>query len=193
VAILPIVEVPDPILKLVAKPVGSVDDRVRKLLDDMAETMYAAPGVGLAAPQVGVSERILVAAVPVRDGLAEEREGDDEIGSKAFLTELVNPLIVERVGKCRYDEGCLSVPGLYLEVERDEDIVIEALDRNGATFRFRARGFYAVVFQHELDHLDGITIYDRLSLLRRKLYLGKLKKMHDGEGSESGAAASARR
>lgn len=181
-AILPIYEVPDPILKQVAAPVSSVDDRIRKLLDDMAETMYAAPGIGLAAPQVGVSERVLVAAVPVRDGVSEEQEGDEEVGSESFLTELVNPVIVERDGVIVWDEGCLSVPEMTIEVERSEHIVIEALDRHGEAIRIDARGFYAVVFQHEMDHLDGITLYDRISGLKRALYLKKRKKRR-GSGS----------
>mgnify|MGYP002632568530 CR=1 FL=1 len=183
-AILPIYEVPHPILKQVAKPVVSVDDRVRRLLDDMAETMYAANGVGLAAPQVGASERILVAAVPLRGGWSEETEEDEEVGTKAFLTEVINPEIIEREGTLLYDEGCLSVPEFSLEVERSERIVIRALDRHGDPFEFQARGFYAVVFQHEIDHLDGVTLYDRMSALKRALYLKKLKKMRkNGAGS----------
>jgi peptide deformylase len=191
-AILPIFEVPHPILKQVASPVGAVDDRVRRLLDDMAETMYAANGVGLAAPQVGVSERILVAAVPLRDGLSEEREEDEEVGTKAFLTQVFNPVIVERSGTLVYDEGCLSVPDFSLEVERSERVVIEALDRTGAPLRFEARGFYAVVFQHEIDHLDGVTLYSRMSALKRALYLKKLKKMKKhgpGSGGDAPEAA----
>jgi peptide deformylase len=174
-AILPIYEVPHPILRKVAVPVKNVDDRVRTLLDDMAETMYAAPGVGLAASQVGVGERILVAAVPIRDGVSEEHE-DDEEGSKAFLTELVNPIITSREGTIVWDEGCLSVPDMIIEVERSDTIVIEALNRNGDTFSFTARGFYSVIFQHEMDHLDGKTLYDRVSGLKKALYLKKLKK-----------------
>jgi len=175
-AILPIYEVPHPILRKVAIPVAAVDDRVRQLLDDMAETMYAAPGIGLAAPQVGVSERIIVAAVPIRSGLSEELEEDEEQGSKAFLTELVNPVIVEADGTYLCEEGCLSLPELTVEVPRHERIVIEALDRRGELLRFEARGFYAVVFQHEIDHLDGKTLFDRLSGLKRSLYLKKRKK-----------------
>lgn len=190
-AILPIYEVPDPILKKVAAPVAAVDERVRTLLDDMAETMYAANGVGLAAPQVGVSERILVAAVPIRDGLSEEEEEDEELGTKAFLTQIVNPEIVERQGTIVWDEGCLSVPDFSMDVERSERIVIEALNRDGEAIRFEARGFYAVVFQHEMDHLDGRTLYDRMSGLKRALYLKKLKKLRKhGAGSRGNAADS---
>jgi peptide deformylase len=184
-AILPIYEVPHPILKQVAKPVAEVDDRVRKLLDDMAETMYAAPGIGLAAPQVGVSERIVVTAVPVRSGLSEESP-TDEGSSKTFLTELVNPIIVEKDGAITCEEGCLSVPDVTIEVDRWERVVVEALDRNGELYAFEARGFYAVVFQHEIDHLDGITLIDRFSALKRGLYLKKQKKkLRDGSGPGS--------
>ena len=191
-AILPIYEVPHPILKQVAEPVAVVDDRVRALLDDMAETMYIANGIGLAAPQVGVSERILVAAVPIRDGVSEEHEEDEEAGTKAYLTEVVNPRIVERSGTLVWDEGCLSVPEYVLEVERAERIVIDALDRDGRPLRFEARGFYAVVFQHEIDHLDGVTLYDRMSALKRALYLKKLRKLRkNGPGSRPNPADTA--
>lgn len=175
-AIRPIIEVPDPTLSQVAAPVSTVDDEIRVLLDDMAETMFAAPGIGLAAPQVGVPKRVIVAAVPVRAGLSEEQEGDDET-DKAFVTEVVNPVIVEKEGKIRCDEGCLSVPEITVEVDRAERIVIEGLDRQGEAIRFQARGFYAVVFQHEIDHLDGITLYSRLGPLKRKLYSKKLQKL----------------
>ncbi len=188
-AILPIVEVPDPLLSRKATPVGEVDDRIRQLLDDMAETMYAAPGIGLAAPQVGVSERLVVVAVPVRDGLSQQQPDDEELGSRAYLCELINPVVVEREGRCAYDEGCLSVPDMTIEVERDRCVVIEALDRTGQAFRFEAHDFYAVVFQHEMDHLDGITLVDRMSPLKRQLYLKKLKKRRrDGSRSAGGAA-----
>lgn len=189
-AILPIYEVPHPILKKVAQPVSVVDDRVRTLLDDMAATMYAAPGIGLAAPQVGVSERILVTAVPVRATVSEEQEEDEEAGSKAYLTELINPEIIEKEGEITFDEGCLSVPDLVVPIDRWERIVIRALDRHGEPFQFEARGFYAVVFQHEIDHLDGKTLVDRLSALKRAMYLKKQKKRHrDGFGSDDRAPA----
>ena len=167
-----------------AKPVPRVDDRVRRLLDDMSETMYAAPGIGLAAPQVGVLERLIVTAVPIRSGVAEEDE-EDEDASKRFLTQLVNPVIVEQEGEVVCEEGCLSVPDVTLDVDRWDRVVIEALDRNGEPIRFEARGFYAVVFQHEIDHLDGKTLVDRLSSLKRTLYLKKQKKkLRDGSGPD---------
>jgi peptide deformylase len=187
-AIRPILEMPHPLLRQVAKPVAAVDDRIRTLLDDMAETMYAAPGIGLAAPQVGVSERVIVAAVPVRDGLSEEIEEDEDADHKSFLTELVNPVIVEADGRYVCEEGCLSVPEVLVEVPRADRIVVEALDRAGQPLRFEARGFYAVVFQHEIDHLDGKTLYDRLSGLKRTMYTKKRSKAKK-DGARSPASA----
>lgn len=185
-AILTIYEVPHPILKQVAKPVTRVEERHTRLLDDMAETMFAAPGVGLAAPQVGVSERLIVAAIPIREGVSEPQEGDEDAGSKAWLTQLINPIIVAKEGSQVWDEGCLSVPELNVPVERFLEISVDALDKTGTPIRFVARGFYAVVLQHEFDHLDGVTLYERLSLLKRNLYLKKLKKVRgDGPASRS--------
>lgn len=185
-AIRPIIEVPDPILAKVAEPVSVVDDEIRTLLDDMAETMFAAPGIGLAAPQVNVSLRVIVTAVPLRDGISEEREGDDE-EDKAWVTEVVNPVIVERGGKIRCEEGCLSVPEITVDVDRSEHIVVEGLNRYGEAIRFEAKGFYAVVFQHEIDHLDGVTLYSRLGSLKRSLYLKKLRKLQrNGSGPREG-------
>ena len=186
-AIRPIIEVPAPVLSAVAAAVVDVDNSIRTLLDDMAQTMFAAPGIGLAAPQVGVSQRVIVTAVPVRDGISEEQESDPE-SEKAWVTEVVNPVIVERGGAIRCEEGCLSLPEVTVEVDRSEYVVIEGLDRHGDPLRFEARGFYAVVFQHEIDHLDGITLLSSLSTLKRVLYLKKLKKLQrDGSGPTSGA------
>jgi peptide deformylase len=125
--------------------------------------------------------------VPVRDGISEEQESDPE-SEKAWVTEVVNPVIVERGGAIRCEEGCLSLPEVTVEVDRSEYVVIEGLDRHGKPLRFEARGFYAVVFQHEIDHLDGITLLSSLSTLKRVLYLKKLKKLQrDGSGPTSGA------
>jgi len=188
-AILSIYEVPHPVLSEVSAPVTRVDDGVRKLLDNLAETMFAAPGIGLAAVQVGVPKRILVAAVPIRDGVSREEEEDNELGSAAYLTELINPVVVEKEGSVVFEEGCLSVPDMTVDVERYECIRIEALDRQGEPFSFSAEGFYAVVFQHELDHLDGVTLLHHMSPLRRKLFLKKLKKRRlDGAESLSSTA-----
>ena len=188
-AILPIYEVPHPVRSEVSAPVAEIDDEIRTLLDDMAETMFAAPGIGLAAVQVGVPKRILVAAVPVRDGICREEEDDHELGSARYLCELINPVVVERVGSTCYEEGCLSVPEMTVEVERSERIRIDAQDRMGKPVSFVAEGFYAVVFQHELDHLDGVTLLNHMGPLRRRMFLKKLKKRRINEsGSEFGTA-----
>jgi peptide deformylase len=187
-AIRPIIEVPAPVLTAVAAKVEEVDDSIRTLLDDMAETMFAAPGIGLAAPQVGVSKRVIVTAVPMREGISEEQESDSE-SEKAWLTEVINPVIVEGDGAISCEEGCLSVPEMTVEVDRFDRVVIEGLDRHGKPMQFEARGFYAVIFQHEIDHLDGITLLSRLGSLKRGLYLKKLKKLQrDGSGPTAGAS-----
>jgi peptide deformylase len=138
-----------------------VDDNIRQLLDDMAETMYAAPGIGLAATQVDVHQRIIVV---------------DVSEDKTDLRALINPRVVEADGKTTYEEGCLSVPGIYEEVERAEHIVVEALDRHGNNIRFEADGLFAICIQHEIDHLDGKVFVEKLSRLKQSRILAKLKK-----------------
>ncbi|WP_269531389.1 peptide deformylase [Chitinimonas sp. BJYL2] len=160
-AILNILHYPDARLHTVAKPVEKVDERIRQLLDDMAETMYAAPGIGLAATQVDVHQRIIVIDV------SEDKSG---------LIALINPRIIEADGKTRFEEGCLSVPGIYEEVERAERVVVEALDRNGESFRLNADGLLAICIQHEIDHLDGKVFVEKLSQLKLSRILNKLKK-----------------
>jgi peptide deformylase len=160
-AILNILHYPDERLHTVAKPVTLVDDRIRRLIDDMAETMYAAPGIGLAATQVDVHERVIVVDV------SEDRQG---------LMAMVNPKIVEADGLTRYEEGCLSVPGIYEEVERAERIRVEALDRDGQPFTVEADGLLAICIQHEIDHLDGKVFVEKLSRLKLGRILTKLKK-----------------
>ncbi len=131
------------VLREKAKPVKEVNDTIRTLLDDMAETMYAAEGVGLAAPQVGISRRIIV--VDVGEG----------------LIELINPVLLKGRGKQVGDEGCLSVPGYYAPVERYKTVYIEGLDRDGKKVSIKAKDFPAVALQHEIDHLDGILFIDK--------------------------------
>ena len=162
-ATLKIVTYPDDILKKQALPVEIVDDEIRKLVDDMAETMYAAPGVGLAANQVGVLKKVVVIDVEYSEG-------------KPNLLTLINPEIIERSGKCVSEEGCLSLPGVNEEVERAGRVVVRALDRNGETFELTAEGFLATAVQHELDHLDGIVLIDRLSFLKRRMLTRELIK-----------------
>jgi peptide deformylase len=166
---------PDPVLKEVAKPVDRVDDTIRRLLDDMAETMYAADGVGLAAPQIAESRRLIVIDTSPR------QEGQK-------LVHLVNPEIVRTEGVTSYTEGCLSIPGEAEEVsDRAERVWVRALDRSGKPFELAADGLLAIALQHEHDHLEGILFVDHLSSLKRELIrrrMRKLKAEHAAEGAE---------
>ncbi len=167
---------PDPILKQVAAPVDRVDDTVRRLLDDMSETMYAADGVGLAAPQVGIGKRVIVIDV-------SPREPDQK------LIHLVNPEIVEADGKTVYTEGCLSVPGEAEEVERANRVRVRALDYSGKPFEIVAEGdLLAIALQHEIDHLQGTLFVDHLSSLKRELIRKRMKKLKQQRAEESAEA-----
>lgn len=163
-AILPITLVPDPVLKQVAAPIESVTDELRTLMDDMAETMYAAPGLGLAAPQVGISRRVIVLDAGGREGHPPQ------------LYQLANPRIMSGDGEIEWEEGCLSIPGFLMPMVRKSHVVVEALDRNGKTITIDAQELLAVILQHEIDHLDGKLILDNVSRLKRDLYLRRLKK-----------------
>jgi len=158
---LPIIEFPDPRLRTVARPVKEVDTRIRQLIDDMFETMYAAPGIGLAATQVDVHERLLVLDV-----------SEDKANPLVFI----NPEILQSEGSQVYQEGCLSVPGIYADVKRAEKISVRALDRDGQSFELEADGLLAVCIQHEMDHLAGKVFVDYLSPLKRELVRKKLAK-----------------
>ncbi|HYW92196.1 MAG TPA: peptide deformylase [Gammaproteobacteria bacterium] len=160
-ALLNILHYPDDRLRNVARPVVQVDDEVRRLVDDMLETMYDANGIGLAAIQVDVPQRVVVLDI------SEERD-DPRV--------FINPEVVARDGVERMQEGCLSVPGYYDWVERAEQIRVRALDRDGRTFRMDADGLLAVCIQHEIDHLDGKLFVDYLSELKRKRLRKKLIK-----------------
>ncbi len=162
-AILEIKTYPDPVLLQKAQPVEEFDEELRRLLDDMTETMYDAPGVGLAAPQVGVSLRaIVVDASPRIEG--------------SQLIKLVNPVIVSAEGKTVCEEGCLSVPGVTAEVTRPENVCIEGYDEYGTPVTIKSDTFLATVLQHEIDHLNGVLFIDHLGRLRRDLVRRKLKK-----------------
>jgi peptide deformylase len=150
-AILDIVIDPNPVLRKKCKPVTKVNASIRQLLDDMAETMYEAPGVGLAAPQVGVAKRIIVI---------------DPQDEKTGLLQLINPEIVAQEGWVKGTEGCLSIPGYVGEVYRYEKVKVVALDRNGHKVYYDAEGYLARIFQHEIDHLDGVLYTDKCSNLR---------------------------
>lgn len=169
-SLLPILRYPDARLHKVARPVVAVDERVRRLIDDMLETMYAAQGVGLAATQVDVHERIIV--IDVSD-------------SHDQPLVLVNPDIVERSDELMVnEEGCLSVPQFYEKVERHKRVVVEALDREGETYRFEAEGLLAVCVQHEMDHLLGKVFVEYLSPLKRERI--KLKLLKRGRDDRRG-------
>ena len=159
-AILKIHTYPDPVLKKISKPVASIGEEVQQLLQDMAETMYASNGVGLAAPQVGRNLRVIV--VHARRDEQEDR-----------LYKLINPKIIEKETTIESDEGCLSLPELIVKVERFEKVRVEALQPDGQPVTIDADGLLSIALQHEIDHLDGILLVDRLSSLRRNLYCKK--------------------
>jgi len=158
---LPILEFPDPRLRTRAKPVERVDAALRQLIDDMFETMYDAPGIGLAATQVDVHLRFMVIDVS---------EAKDQ------RLVFINPEIVMRDGEQVCQEGCLSVPGIYADVKRAERIAVRALDRDGNPFEMQADGLLAVCIQHEMDHLEGKVFVDYLSPLKREQVRKKLQK-----------------
>ncbi len=161
-AVLPILHYPDARLFKVSKPVEQVDDSIRQLVRNMAETMYAAPGVGLAAPQVNVHKRVVVIDV------SEEANQ---------LRVLINPEIIWRSDDRQvFEEGCLSVPGIYDKVERAAEVRVKALDENGEPYEFHADGLLAVCVQHEIDHLDGKVFVSYLSPLKQSRIKTKLRK-----------------
>jgi peptide deformylase len=177
--ILDIVKYPDPILRKVAKPVEKVDAEIQKLIEDMYETMYAAPGVGLAAPQVAISKRILVIDV----GLLETDPAGKET-HKPDPKAIINPIITIQECKILWDEGCLSMPNLIVPVERSKKILVEGLDREGKKIKYLGEDLLAVAFQHEIDHLDGKLIFDKLSRLKQDLYKKKLARNERPEPEE---------
>lgn len=173
-ALLEILHFPDPRLRNLARPVTEVDDAVRQLVDDMFETMYAAPGIGLAATQVNVAKRIVVI---------------DISEDKTQPLCLINPEIIEKHGVEEMEEGCLSVPGVYDVVQRAERIRVRALDRDGQVFETETDGLLAVCIQHEIDHLDGKLFVDYLSQLKRTRIRKKLEKEQRQSAAAGGDAA----
>lgn len=164
-AILPIVTVPDPLLKVVSSPVEAVNDEIRTLMDDMLETMYAAPGIGLAAIQVGRPIRVLV-----MDLSEDEEEPDPKF--------YVNPVITWTSEElATYNEGCLSVPEQYADIVRPAECKVTYLDYNGDEQHLHAEGLFSTCIQHELDHLNGIVFIDYLSTLKRSIVVRKVKKL----------------
>jgi peptide deformylase len=168
-ALLPIIEVPDPRLKQISAPVEAVTDETRKLIADMFETMYAAPGIGLAAVQVGVPKRLLVI-----DLQEPEEEGGEPVKDPRVF---INPEILENSDvEVPYTEGCLSVPDQFAEVDRPDRIRARWLDQNGERREEEITGMLAVCLQHEMDHLNGILFIDHLSRLKREMILRKIAK-----------------
>lgn len=160
-ALLPILRFPDPRLKKIAAPVSNIDDTVRRLIADMAETMYEAPGIGLAATQVDVHKRIVVI---------------DVSEDKSRLLALINPRLENCQGQQEGEEGCLSVPGIYEKVERAERVTVHYQDADGAQRTMVAEGLLAVCIQHEIDHLNGKVFVDHLSQLKQTRIRNKLAK-----------------
>lgn len=164
-AVLPIITAPDPRLKVKCEAVDTVDSRVRQLMDDMLDTMYLAPGIGLAAPQVGVTRRVLVVDVSPKDGPAEP-------------VRMANPEVIWRSETLfLYEEGCLSLPEQYAEVERPDKVRVRYRDETNMVQELEAEGLLATCVQHEIDHLEGIIFVDHVSSLKRRIILRRLQKM----------------
>ncbi len=181
-ALLPIIIAPDPRLKLIAAPVGRVDDEIRQLMDDMLETMYLAPGVGLAAPQVSVLKRVIVVDAAAKD-------------AEPAPLRMANPELIEVSDEdANYEEGCLSLPEHYAEVVRPARVRLRYLDYENEIRELDAEGLLGTCIQHEMDHLDGILFVDHLSALKRNMILRKLTKFKKAEAKkaeETPAGASA--
>lgn len=169
-AVRPILVYPDRRLRVVAEPVEEVTDEIKALVDDMAETMYAAPGVGLAAPQVGVSKRVFVVDVAPEGGPPQ-------------LMTFINPRFLSRSGEIVWEEGCLSFPSIHVDVDRADHVVVAALDREGKPFEVEAEGLFAVALQHENDHLDGVLLVDHVSYFRRRQIERELKRRAEDEAA----------
>jgi peptide deformylase len=162
-AIRTILHYPDKRLRQKAEPVREVTPEIRALVEDMAETMYAAPGVGLAAPQIGVALRIFVIDVAPNDAPSD-------------LRVFINPEIVKREGETTWEEGCLSFPSIHEEIERAARVTVRAQDVDGKTFELTGEGLLAIAIQHENDHLDGVLMIDHVSLLKRRMMEREMKK-----------------
>jgi len=163
-AILEILKYPEPMLQKTSAPVKNITAQTVQLIDDMLDTMYAAPGVGLAAPQVGALERIIVMDV-------------DHENPHKQIYKLINPVVTRAEGEIIWEEGCLSVVDFTAEVKRAAQVEVLALDENEKEFKIEAEGLLAVALQHEIDHLDGKLFIDRISRLKRDLYSRRRKKM----------------
>ncbi len=165
-AIRNILHYPDPRLRQKALPVGEITPAIIKLIDDMAETMYAAPGVGLAATQIGEPHRVFIIDIAAED-------------EPSNLMVFVNPEIISTEGSCTSPEGCLSFPGVSEDIKRAEIVRVRALGRNGKTFELEADGLLAVAIQHENDHLDGMLMIDRVGMLKKRIIQRKMQKRNE--------------
>ena len=163
-AVIPIRKLPDEVLRQKAKEITEINGELQRLIDDMSETMYAAPGIGLAAPQVGRLHRLIVFDVAHREG------------GNRDLKVIINPCITQVEGELSHEEGCLSVADFSAEERRHARVTVKGLDREGKPLTISGEGLLAVVLQHEVDHLDGILFIDRISRLKRSIYLRRLKK-----------------
>ncbi|MEZ4216083.1 MAG: peptide deformylase [Myxococcota bacterium] len=177
-ALRAVLKFPDPRLKRVSEPVGDVTDALRELARDMCEVMYDEPGIGLAAPQVGEAVRLIVV----------DTEWTEDGVERSPLV-VVNPVLSHPEGKIVWTEGCLSVPDFQADVERAERITLTGTDLDGNAIEERAEGLRAVCFQHELDHLDGVLFIDRISRLKRSMYVKRRKKQLRFEEEEAGATS----
>jgi peptide deformylase len=163
-AVLPILKLPEPVLRQKAREISEINGKLQGLIDDMAETMYAAPGLGLAANQVGELQRLIVFDVSHKEGKRRQ------------LQVVLNPCIAAGEGEIIHEEGCLSVADFAADVRRHARVLIKGLDREGKPIEITGEGLMAVVLQHEIDHLNGILFIDHISRLKRGLYLRRLKK-----------------
>lgn len=171
---LEIVKYPDPVLLKKADPVADINGDLQKRIDQMIETLYAAPGLGLAAPQVGDSVRLFVYDMSVQDEASDRRKGPIVV---------INPEIVAMEGEEISEEGCLSIPGYQEKVKRAYRVQLKGLDRDGKEIRLEGEGLLARLFQHEIDHIDGIMMVDRFSSLKKDIFFRKFKKKFKQEGS----------
>lgn len=172
-ALREVLQFPDPRLKRVSEPIGEITDEIRELARDMCDVMYDEPGVGLAAPQLGMALRMLVIDTEWND---EEGERNPQV--------LINPEITRKEGRITWEEGCLSVPDYVADVERAAEVTVRALDLDGKEVSQEASGLRSVCLQHECDHLEGVLFIDRISRLKRSLYVKKRQKQLAAEESE---------
>jgi peptide deformylase len=162
-AVLEIKKYPERILKLKAQPVTSINGDLQKLIDNMIETMYSAPGIGLAAPQVGISKRLAVVDISTID-------------TSSSLLILINPVILQKEGVIEFEEGCLSLPEYITKVQRAERVLMSASDIDGKTIEIEGKGLLSIALQHEIDHLDGKLLIDRISPIKREFFKKRFNK-----------------